>query len=103
MQAKTSAVHDDPGLAPGFALPPAAAQPAPFATAKRPEDRSTEFVAVEGGRDTTSAGTLLVSAYMVIWVLLLGFLYLGWRRSQQIEARLTGLEKALEKHEADKS
>ena len=60
-----------------------------------PENRSTEFVAVQGGADTTSASTLLVSAYVVMWALLLGFLFLTWRRQQRIEARLEELDRAL--------
>jgi CcmD family protein len=60
-----------------------------------PENRSTEFVAVQGGGDTTPASTLLVSAYVVMWALLLGFLFLTWRRQQRIEARLGELDRAL--------
>lgn len=70
----------------------------------KPEDRSTEFVAVQGGaKETASAGTLLIAAYIVMWALLLGFLYLGWRRSQMLGARLDAVEKALERHESAKS
>lgn len=60
-----------------------------------PDNRSTEFVAVEGGGETTSASSLLVSAYIVMWALLLGFLFLTWRRQQRIEARLAELDRAL--------
>ncbi|MBI3203362.1 MAG: CcmD family protein [Polyangiaceae bacterium] len=72
-------------------------------TSKRPEDRSTEFVAVEGGKESASAGTLLVTAYLVIWALLLGFLWVGWRRTQHLAARLDSLEKALDRHDSAKS
>jgi CcmD family protein len=58
-------------------------------------DRSTEFVAVEGGEETTSAGTLLVVAYVVMWALLLGFLLMTWRRLLKIEGRLGELDRAL--------
>ena len=60
-----------------------------------PEDRSTQFVAVEGGGDTTSAEALLVSAYVIMWALLLGFVWLTWRRQQKMESRVTDLERAL--------
>lgn len=60
-----------------------------------PENRSTEFVAVQGGGDATSASTLLVSAYVVMWAALLAFLFLTWRRQQRIEARLGELDRAL--------
>lgn len=72
-------------------------------TAKRPEDRSTEFVAVEGGKETASAGTLLVAAYLVMWALLLTFVWIGWRRGQQLATRLDSLEKALDRHDSAKS
>ncbi len=60
-----------------------------------PSNRSTEFVPVEGGAETTSAGTLLVVAYIVMWALLLGFLGLGWRRQKKLETRLTDLERQI--------
>jgi len=93
-------LHDDPGLGPGYRL--TAAQAQPVGTMQRPEDRSQEFVAVSGGGETTSASTLLVTAYIIIWALLFGFLVLGFRRSQRIEARLAGLEDALTRRESEK-
>ena len=60
-----------------------------------PSARSTEFVAVQGGGDTTSAATLLVTAYLVMWALLLGFVYLSWRRQGRVETRISELEKAI--------
>lgn len=65
------------------------------ATQIAPDHRSTEFVAVQGGGETTSASTLLVSAYVVMWALLLGFLLLTWRKQQRLEARLGELDRAL--------
>jgi hypothetical protein len=61
----------------------------------RPEDRKTEFVAVTGGRESTSAEVLLVSAYGIMWIFLLGFLWLGWRRASQLRQKLDQLERAL--------
>ena len=60
-----------------------------------PSSRSTEFVAVQGGGDTTSAEALLVTAYIVMWALLLGFVFLSWRRQGRVEARISELEKSL--------
>jgi CcmD family protein len=60
-----------------------------------PSARSTEFVAVQGGGDTTSAATLLVIAYIVMWALLLGFVFLSWRRQGRVESRISELEKSL--------
>lgn len=71
----------------------------------RPEDRKTEFVAVTGGRESTSAEVLLVSAYAIMWLFLLAFLWLGWRRASALRLKLERLEKALaggkKSHEAD--
>jgi hypothetical protein len=69
-------------------------QQAPPASS-RPEDRKTEFVAVSGGRDSTSAEVLLVSAYAIMWIFLLVFLWLGWRRQSLLRDKLERLENAL--------
>lgn len=61
-----------------------------------PDDRAMGFEKVEGGGETTSAGTLLVVAYLVMWALLLGFILLSWRRLSRVETRINGLERALE-------
>lgn len=65
--------------------------------APAPAQRSTEFVPVQGGGNATSAQTLLVIAYLVMWALLVLFIYFSWRRQQRIEARVGHLEKALAK------
>jgi hypothetical protein len=62
-----------------------------------PSDRSTEFVAVQGGGDTTSASSLLVAAYVGMWALLLLFIFLSYRRQAKVEGRISELEKALDK------
>ena len=97
----TEKLAEDPGLGPGLAGPGpvlAAGQPAP-ATTGAPGDRSTEFVAAQGGEETTSAEALLVAAYLVMWAILFGFLLLGWRRQQRVDQRVSELEKALTKVE----
>jgi CcmD family protein len=70
---------------------PAAEKP----STSNPSERSTEFVAVPGGGETTSAEGLLVAAYLVMWALLIGFIFLSWRRQQRVETRISELEKAL--------
>jgi CcmD family protein len=60
-----------------------------------PGSRATEFVPVEGGGETTSAASLLITAYVVMWALLLGFVFLSWRRQGRVEARISELERAL--------
>jgi hypothetical protein len=64
-------------------------------TLHTPQDRSTEFVPVQGGSDSTSAEGLLVAAYLLMWAALLGFLWLTWKRQNRIEERLTTLDAAL--------
>jgi CcmD family protein len=60
-------------------------------------DRSTEFVAVEGGQDTSSAGGLLTAAYVVMWLAIFGFVWLTSRRLSQMQRRVEELEGALKK------
>jgi hypothetical protein len=64
-------------------------------TATEPAQRSAEFRAVEGGTEMVSGGTLLVEAYAALWIILLGFLLISWRRQTRIDARVDELEKAL--------
>jgi hypothetical protein len=71
--------------------PAAPAQGAPLS----PADRSTEFVAVQGGSEGTSAEVLLVTAYLIMWAILLAFLLLTWRKQSKIETRLIELDAAL--------
>jgi CcmD family protein len=42
-----------------------------------------------------SGGTLLVEAYCALWLILLAFLLVSWRRQGQIDQRVDELEKAL--------
>ena len=90
-------LHNDPGLGPGLRAATAAAQrpaaPAPLPTSSN--DASPDFVAVTGGADTSSAELLLVTAYVLMWALLLGFVLLTHRRQKSLEARIRGLEQAL--------
>lgn len=60
-----------------------------------------QFVPVSGGSPTTSATTLLVAAYLIMWALLILFIYFGWRRQQRIETRVDQLEKALAKADSE--
>jgi len=60
-------------------------------------DRSTEFVAVEGGQETASAGGLLVTAYIIMWVAVFVFVWMTRKRLGGISSRLTDLEVALKK------
>ena len=59
------------------------------------QDRSTEFVPVTGGQETTSAEALLLSAYIIMWALVFGFVWLSVRRQLRIDSRLGNVELAL--------
>ena len=67
------------------------------ASAKAPEDRSTEFVAVQGGNDSTSAEGLLVTAYLVMWAALVAFIFLTWRKQGALEKRIAKLDDDLKR------
>jgi hypothetical protein len=62
-------------------------------------DRSTEFVAVSGGEETSSAAGLLVTAYILMWGFIFLLVWLSFRRSSKLETRLVQLEAALQKAE----
>ena len=64
-------------------------------TALTPEERSTEFVPVQGGSEGTSAEYLLVAAYLLMWAALVAFVWLTWRRQSRIETRLSELHATL--------
>jgi CcmD family protein len=88
-------IDDDPGVGPGFhpGAPPAANQPASLGT---PAGRGTGFAAVEPtAEQASSALPSLVAAYVLMWLLLLGFVWLVARRQARTEARLRELEQAL--------
>jgi hypothetical protein len=65
--------------------------------ASGPEGRAAEFRAVEGGSQTRSGELLLVEAYAVLWLILMGWLFSLWRKQAALNARLTDLENVLEK------
>ena len=60
-----------------------------------PEERSTEFVPVQGGPETSNAGTLLALAYLFMWAILIGFVLLSWRKQKKLDARLAEIERSL--------
>jgi Na+/glutamate symporter len=72
-------------------------QPTPSPAPPSAAERAQEFVAVAGGEETTSAVALAVAAYGLMWAILLGFLWLTWRRQAKLDARLTDLNRELER------
>ena len=85
------------------AAPSASASAGPPAT---PDDRSTAFHAVDASGDPgTNPGlgtTLLVEAYSAIWIIMMGFVLLGWRKQGALGLRIDDLEKAIDKSAAAK-
>jgi CcmD family protein len=63
---------------------------------QQPADRATEFTAVETG-DHYNGSTLMVAAYAAIWVLLMAWIYLLWRKQAELAARLDGLERSIDR------
>jgi hypothetical protein len=62
------------------------------------EDRSQEFRPVTGApTETSSAEGLLITAYVLMWAILMGFLFLTFRRQAAVNKRLGELERALPK------
>lgn len=74
---------------------PAATAPA----AGSPDDRSTEFRAVEGSSEQYSGATLMVEAYAAIWLIMMVWLAFIWRKQVSLAARVEGLEGAIARAE----
>jgi hypothetical protein len=64
------------------------------------DDRATTFQAVSGNEAQHYSGeVLLVSAYALVWSLLLAWVAFVWRRQRGLDDRLADLEKILDQHE----
>jgi hypothetical protein len=61
-----------------------------------PGDRATEFTAVDSG-EHYNGNTLMVVAYAAIWALLMGWIYMLWRKQAVLGERLEGLEKSIDR------
>ncbi|HWL84860.1 MAG TPA: hypothetical protein VNO21_03615 [Polyangiaceae bacterium] len=61
------------------------------------DSRATQFQAVEGGPETRNGGTLMVEAYTVLWVILMAWLFLLWRKQAALNARIDDLDRILDK------
>ncbi|MGH7298176.1 MAG: CcmD family protein [Polyangiaceae bacterium] len=67
-----------------------------------PGDRSTTFQAVEGNpKEQYSGGALLVAAYAALWVVLFAWVAIVWRKQSALHARLTDLERVIDKAAGD--
>jgi hypothetical protein len=70
---------------------------APGTAPQSADGRSTTFQPVTGEREHYSGEGLLVSAYAILWVILLAWVALGWRKQNALDARLDDLEREIEK------
>jgi hypothetical protein len=62
-----------------------------------PDSRAESFQAVEGGPETHSGSNLLVSAYAILWVILMAWLFGLWRKQATLHAKIDDLEKTLDR------
>ena len=60
-----------------------------------PEGRDAGFRAVSGGPEVANGTVLLVEAYAAIWVLLVAFILVTWRRMARLENKLCELDRGL--------
>lgn len=97
--ASTPTVH--PSAAPLATATPVATPTATATTSAAPatgvDDRSATFQAVDAGTETHSGSTLMVEAYAVLWVILMGWIVLLWRKQSGLHARLDDLEQAIDR------
>jgi len=62
------------------------------------DERATSFQAVQGAQAEHYSGeVLLVSAYCVLWVILLSWVALLWRKQSTMNARLEELDREIDK------
>ena len=68
------------------------------APAQSPNDRATTFQAVSGPQAEHYSGeVLLVSAYAIVWAVLLAWVALIWRRQSAMRSRVDELERILDR------
>jgi len=62
-----------------------------------PNDRATSFQAVQGpGEEHYSGEVLLVSAYAIVWAIVLFWVAVVWRKQRLLSSRLAELERVLD-------
>ena len=74
-------------------------QPSSAPAAGSADDRSTEFTAVDATGEQFNGYTLMVEAYAAIWLIMMVWLGLVWRKQQNLAARVAGLEGAIARAE----
>ncbi|MGD0677403.1 MAG: CcmD family protein [Polyangiaceae bacterium] len=69
----------------------------PRGSLQSPNDRATTFQAVEGPQAEHYSGeVLLVTAYAIVWTVLLLWVALVWRKQSRLNTRLDELERVLD-------
>lgn len=76
------------------------AETTPTEAAPTALDRRTEFVPVTGSSETTSAEALLLAAYLLMWALVFGFVWLTMKRQAKLDRRLKDVEAELSRLDA---
>jgi hypothetical protein len=61
-----------------------------------PDDRATTFQAVKGEPEHYHGETLLVTAYAALWVIILAWVALVWRKQSALAIRLDELERVID-------
>lgn len=64
-----------------------------------PDDRATEYKAVDTTGEHYNGYTLMVEAYAAIWLIMMLWLVFLWRKQADLTARITGLEDAITRAE----
>ncbi len=67
---------------------------------KSTDDRATTFQPLQGDHEHYSGEVLLVSAYVVLWLILLSWVALVWRKQNVLNLRLDDLEREIDKADA---
>ncbi|MDB4945480.1 MAG: hypothetical protein JWP97_5014 [Labilithrix sp.] len=69
----------------------------PPASTANPDDRATGFTAVDPNAEHYDGNALVVYAYAGLWIVLMGWIYLLWRKQAGLGERLTDLERTLDR------
>jgi CcmD family protein len=80
----------------GFRIAPTTVAPAAPQGAT-PDDRATEFTAVDANAERYSGSTLVVEAYAAIWAVLMIWIYFLWRKQASLAGRLDDLERTIDR------
>ena len=62
-----------------------------------PDGRSTSFQPVEGPTQHYSGEGLLVTGYALLWVILLAWVALVWRKQRGLDGRIDDLEREIDR------